>query len=269
MKKLLILILLSFLMISQSSAKNLIVLIQNGNKEATYREKLEKEMAEIGYAMITYSISQDKTIDENATAVNSIVKSQREQQDSLNVFLLSDKEASYVALDVLSKDTDIVALIAFSGAFRNGDEYLYNKASVRKNMESLDEVLIDGEKENYLNAVYNMIASARQGKKTKLPSKADKYARDLYALLNSRYGQSILNFSPDEYYDKIRSWIVPYYNGGKEASSEMYLNAGKLSYQGAGRNLKFADPFNSYSDDYVSYEVKKRITTILQENKTK
>ena len=176
--------------------------------------------------------------------------------------MVADKEASFVAMDVLSKDTAIVALITLSGAFCNGDDYFYNETSITKNVKMLDSVSFDNQKEQCLRIAYKMISQAKQGEKIKQPRGADNYMQALFTLLNSRYGHSLLEFSLDNHLKSVRSKIIPLYQS-KNQSSELDLYIGKLIYLGALYGVEYIEP-QSYNYDNISSEIVKHITNLLK-----
>lgn len=262
MKSLFVYCILLFLCIDQLAAKELMVLIQYGNNELPYYLKLKKSLSDLNIDFLTYSIDKDRTIEENSFQIDSAINSQKEKADSLKVFLMSDCESSFVALDVLSLDTSIVALITLSGAFCNGDEYFYNEISVKKHMEMLDSVSFDGKTEQYLRTAYRMISQVKQGKKLKLPKAADDNMRELFTLLNSRYGRSLLIFSLDDHLKKVRSWIVPFYSS-KSQRSELDLYIGKLIYEGAKFRVKFTES-DVYNDQNVGSKITEHVSKLLK-----
>ena len=262
MKSLFVCCILLFLCINQLAAKELMVLIQYGNNEQPYYLKLKKSLSDLNIDFLTYSIDQDRTIEENSFQIDSAINSHKETADSLKVFLTSDCESSFVALDVLSLDTSIVALITLSGAFCNGDEYFYNEISVKKHMEMLDSVSFDGKTELYLRTAYRMISQVKQRKKLKLPKAADDNMRELFTLLNSRYGRSLLTFSLDDHLKKVRSWIVPFYSS-KSQRSELDLYIGKLIYEGAKFRVKFTEP-DVYNDQNVGSKITEHVSKLLK-----
>ena len=262
MKSLVVCCILLFGYIDQLAAKELMVLIQYGNYEQPYFLKLKKSLSDLNIDFITYSIDRDRTIEENSFQIDSVINIHKEITDSLKVFLMSDHESSFVALDVLSHDTSIVALITLSGAFCNGDEYFYNEISVKKHMEMLDSVSFDGKTEQYLRTAYRMISQVKQGKKFKLPKVADDNMRELFALLNSCYGRSLLSFSLDGHLKKVRSWIVPLYSS-KNQRSELDLNIGKLIYEGAQFRVRFTEP-DTYNNQNVVSKITEHMSKLIK-----
>lgn len=249
--------------ISQSWAKGIMLYVHNDKSvKQSYRYELEKEMQNIGIDMIVYPVDVSRTVGEHTLRIDSIIRNYRENTDSLSIFMVTDKGASFVALDVLSKDTTIVALVTLSGAFCNGDDYFYNETSIIKNVKMLDSVSFDNKKEQYLRMAYKMISYAKQGKNFKLPKGADDHMQILFNLLNSRYGRSLLEFSLDDHLRRIRSNIIPFYRS-KNQSSELDLYIGKLIYLGALYGVKYAEP-HSYNDEDVSSEIAKHISNLLK-----
>lgn len=247
---------------SQSWAKGIMLYVHHGDSVKLHRQELDTEMQKMNIDVIDYPVDINRTVGEHALRIDSIVRKYRENTDSLSVFMLTDKEATFVGLDVLSKDTTIVALVTLSGAFCNGDDYFYNETSVIKNMEMLDSVSFDNKKEQYLRTAYKMISKAKQGKTFKLPKGADEHMQDLFTLLNSRYGRSLQEFSLDDRLKRIRSWIIPLYRGENQ-SSELDLYVGKLIYLGAlyGVKCTIAD---SYKYKYINSEIAKHISNLLK-----
>ena len=262
MKSLYICCILLFLCIDQIAAKELMVLIQYGNYEQPYYLKLKKSLSDHNIDFLTYSIDRERTIEENTFQIDSVINSHKEITDSLKVFLTSDRESSFVALDVFSHDTSIVALITLSGAYCNGDEYFYNEISVKKHMEMLDSVSFDGKTEQYLRTAYRMISQVKQGKKPKLPKVADDNMRKLFALLNSCYGRSLLTFSLDGHLKKVRSWIVPFYSS-KSQRSELDIDIGKLLYEGSQFRVKFTEP-DTYNNQNVGSKITEHVSKLIK-----
>ena len=162
--------------LSQSLAKGVMLYVHNDrNVKQPYLYELEKEMQNYDIYMIVYPVDVSRTIGEHTLRIDSIIRNYRENTDSLDIFMVADKEASFVAMDVLSKDTAIVALITLSGAFCNGDDYFYNETSITKNVKMLDSVSFDNQKEQCLRIAYKMISQAKQGEKIKQPRGADNY----------------------------------------------------------------------------------------------
>lgn len=249
--------------IRQSWAKGIMLYVHNDkNVNQSYRYELKKDLQEMNIDMIDYHVDINRTVGEHTLRIDSIVRKYREKTDSLSVFMLTDKETTFVGLNVLSKDTTIVALMTLSGAFCNGDDYFYNETSVIKNIEMLDSVSFDNKKEQYLRAAYKMISNAKQGKNFKLPKGTDDHMQVLFNLLNSRYGRSLLEFSLDDHLKRIQSNIAPLYRS-KNQSSELDLYIGKLIYLGALYGVKYTEP-HSYNDEDVSSEIAKYISNLLK-----
>lgn len=249
--------------LSQSLAKGIMLYVHNDkNVKQPYLYELEKEMQKYDINMIVYPVDVSRTIGEHTLRIDSIIRNYRENTDSLDIFMVADKEASFVAMDVLSKDTAIVALITLSGAFCNGDDYFYNETSITKNVKMLDSVSFDNQKEQYLRIAYKMISQAKQGEKIKQPRGADNYMQALFTLLNSRYGHSLLEFSLDDHLKSVRSKIIPLYQS-KNQSSELDLYIGKLIYLGALYGVEYIEP-QSYNYDNISSEIVKHITNLLK-----
>ena len=248
--------------ISQSWGKDILLYVYSDQSvKRPYLFELEKEMHNMDVDMISYPIDVRRTVDEHVLRIDSIFRDYREKTDSLGIFMLADEEASFVALDVLSKDTAIIALFAMSGVFCNGDDYFYNEVSIKKNLMMLDSVSFDNKKERHLRMVYKMISYAKQGKTFKIPKGADEQMCNLFNLLNSRYGRSLLEFSLDDHLKRIRSWIIPFYRN-KNQSSELELYIGKLLYVGALYGVKYTEP-QSYNEEYVSSEIVKHVSNLL------
>lgn len=98
--------------LSQSLAKGVMLYVHNDkNVKQPYLYELEKEMQNYDIDMIVYPVDVSRTIGEHTLRIDSIIRNYRENTDSLDIFMVADKEASFVAMDVLSKDTAFVALI--------------------------------------------------------------------------------------------------------------------------------------------------------------
>ena len=126
----------------------------------------------------------------------------------------------------------------------------------------LDSVSFDGKTEQYLRTAYRMISQVKQGKKFKLPKVADDNMRELFALLNSCYGRSLLSFSLDGHLKKVRSWIVPLYSS-KNQRSELDLNIGKLIYEGAQFRVKFTEP-DTYNNQNVVSKITEHMSKLIK-----
>lgn len=263
MKKIVFCYILFNMCINQFWAKDIMLYI-HGDKtvDQSYFHRLEKEMQNLNVETINYPIDLNRSIGEHTLRIDSIVRNYREVADSLSIFMIAEKEASFVALDVLAKDTAIVALFALSSAFCNGDDYFYNETSIIKNMEMLDSASFDNSKEQYLKFVYKMTSHAKQGKTYKLPQKADEHMQVLFTLLNSRYGRSLLEFSLDDHLKSVRSKIIPFFQS-KNQSSELDLYIGKLIYWGALYGVEYTEP-QSYNYEDVSSEIAKHISNLLK-----
>lgn len=268
MKSILISCLLFILDTGSSLAKDLMVYIHYGeNEEISHYTELQESLYDMGLDMIEFLINRNKSIEENALCISSAINSYRKDNDSAEVIVMSDKKSSFVAIDLLSKDTSIIAWIALSGTFCDGDESLYNEASVSINTEMLDSVFFDNRKEKYLSSINKMIESAKKGKKPALPCDADDYMRNLHVLLNSRYGRSLVTFSPADYYDSIPAWIIPLFCNSKH-ESELFLNIGKLVRLRTNSNTKLIRPV-PYSDSSINSRIVEQVSNLLKNRSCK
>ena len=202
--------------ISQSWGKDILLYVYSDQSvKRPYLFELEKEMHNMDVDMISYPIDVRRTVDEHVLRIDSIFRDYREKTDSLGIFMLADEEASFVALDVLSKDTAIIALFAMSGVFCNGDDYFYNEVSIKKNLMMLDSVSFDNKKERHLRMVYKMISYAKQGKtvffSTHILEIAEKLC-DRIAIINK--GKIIFIGTLNELKDKF---------GDKNSLEEIFL----------------------------------------------
>ena len=89
--------------ISQSWGKDILLYVYSDQSvKRPYLFELEKEMHNMDIDMISYPIDVRKTVDEHVLRIDSIFRDYREKTDSLGIFMLTDEEASFVALNVLS-----------------------------------------------------------------------------------------------------------------------------------------------------------------------
>lgn len=86
--------------------------------------------------------------------------------------------------------------------------------------------------------------------------------RDLFALLKSRYGRSLLAFSLEDHLKKVRSWIVPFYSS-KSQRSDLDLNIGNLIYEGTQFRVKFTEP-DVYNDQNVGSKITEHVSNLLK-----
>ena len=246
------------------SARNLVINLYYSEKELSFDSLvMEKTLSEIGYDMISYIIDKNRSISEQATRVQEITERYREGGTQDVIFLLSDRLSTFVGLDVLSKDTNIHGLITLNGAYNDGESFLYDDVSIKKNLEMIDFISFDGSKERYLMTVYKMIRDKKKGKEIKLAPKADNMMLELYTLLNSPYGTSLMNFSLEEHLCTIKSWIGFLIEDGHLLEMENdFMN---LSWIANKYGVKYTYPNTYRSDDSVA-KVKKMILDLQQKN---
>lgn len=246
------------------SARNLVINLYYSEKELSFDSLvMEKTLSEIGYDMISYIIDKNRSISEQATRVQEITERYREGGTQDVIFLLSDRLSTFVGLDVLSKDTNIHGLITLNGAYNDGESFLYDDVSIKKNLEMIDCISFDGSKERYLMTVYKMIRDKKKGKEIKLAPKADNMMLELYTLLNSPYGTSLMNFSLEEHLCTIKSWIGFLIEDGHLL--EMEIDFMNLSWIANKYGVKYTYPNTYRSDDSVA-KVKKMILDLQQKN---
>lgn len=190
----------------------------------------------------TYIINNDKSIEEHSTAISSIIEKYRKETDSLSVVIISDRVSSYVGLDLLSTYKSISGLIAISGAFNDGDKFLYSEISFKKNQEMIESLSLNRSKEQYLEKALKLILDKKNGKRIKIRKNTDKNISDLYLFLESSYGQSLLNFSLEEHLSKIESGIYPFFGPKEDQKMVEDVDYMNLSYIGNKYNVKYTYP---------------------------
>lgn len=253
------------LCVGRSLAYSLVVYVHYGKDEGLqHYAELQDTLHDMGIDMLACPINEDRTIEENALHIDSVIANCKNNNDSMEVILMSEKMSSFVAIDVLAKDTSIIAWIALSGVFCDGDDCLYNEASVRVNTEMLDSVSFDNRKEKCLSGIYKMIESAKEEKKPVLPRGADDYMRKLHSWLNNRYGRSFVSFSPASYMGRVSSWIIPLCDNSKH-ESELFLNTAKLVHlRSKYNNIKIMRPV-PYYDSSLNSRIVEQVSNLLKE----
>ena len=208
MKKILINVFVLFLWSNVISARGLVLNLRYSENESSFDSiAMKTSLSEIGYDMITYIVDKNRSISEYAEKVYEIVERYRNAETQDTIFLLSDRLSTFVGLDVVSRDTTIHGLITLTGAYNDGDNFLYDEISIKKNLEMMDSISFDGSKEHYLKTVYRMIQDKKKGKKIKLSLQADNMMKEFYTLLNSPYGTSLIDFSLEEHLRTTKAWI--------------------------------------------------------------
>lgn len=137
-------------------------------------------------------------------AVNNYHKNNPESP----VYMMTDRKTTFIGLDVASRCTFIKALITRNGALTEGVDFLYDDYSLKLNVQNLDSISFSRTKENHLESIYNMIISAKEGKKIKLQKNADKNAQELFAFIKSKYGWSVLNFPLEDCLKNIKTELI-------------------------------------------------------------
>lgn len=261
--KKILLVLLSFIFFHGSStAKGVVLSIQYGENKLMFDSvEMKTALSGIDFDIITYRVDKSRTIGEHTDRIEKIIGKYHDSEHQQPVFLLSDRMSSFVGLDVIAKDTTIVGLITFSGAFSNGDDFLYDNMSMKKNMAMTDSISFDHSKELYLKGVYKMIRAKKQGKKVKLTKNADESAWELRDLLNSQYGTSLVNFSLEERLSRIKSWIVPMLDDYGMLMMDVDLM--NLSCIGNMYHLKYTI-FMPFDEQNVVPEVTKQISETIK-----
>ncbi len=191
----------------------------------------------------TYIIDNNKSIEEHCISIFEIIKKKyHEATDNPPIFIFTDRESSFVGLKLLSIDNSISGMCSISGAFNDGDNFLYSEISYKKNQELLNSLSLDRSKEQYLGKVKKLIDNKKKGKRTKNHKKADKNISDLYLLLESNYGQSLLNFSLEKHLSEIKSWIYPFFVSEENQKMIIDVDYMNLSYIGNKYNVKYSSP---------------------------
>ena len=262
MKKILINVFVLFLWSNVISARGLVLNLRYSENELSFDSiAMKTSLSEIGYDMITYIVDKNRSISEYAEKVYEIVERYRNAETQDTIFLLSDRLSTFVGLDVVSRDTTIHGLITLTGAYNDGDNFLYDEISIKKNLEMMDSISFDGSKEHYLKTVYRMIQDKKKGKKIKLSLQADNMMKEFYTLLNSPYGTSLIDFSLEEHLRTTKAWIGFLIEEHNEMKMEIdYMN---LSWTANKYGVKYSAPFSYPSDNCVE-KIKQMILDLRQ-----
>lgn len=230
------------------------------NEKTIDLEKLAKGLSDMEIDIKTFVIDDSKSIEEYANGLKETISQYRKQDDTLQFFVLADRESSFVGLELASVEAGVKALLTVCGAFNDGDRFLYGEMSFKKNMEMLDSISFDGSKERYLEKVFKMIVDKKKGKKIRLPKNADNDMAALYALLESNYGRSMMRFSLDSRLSKIRAAVFPiYYDDNQQLLDVDYLN---LCLCGNKYQVRYSYPV-CYSGEELVKEIYKGISELL------
>lgn len=264
MKKILINVFVLFLWSNVISARGLVLNLRYSENESSFDSiAMKTSLSEIGYDMITYIVDKNRSISEYAEKVYEIVERYRNAETQDTMFLLSDRLSTFVGLDVVSRDTTIHGLITLTGAYNDGDNFLYDEISIKKNLEMMDSISFDGSKEHYLKTVYRMIQDKKKGKKIKLSLQADNMIKEFYTLLNSPYGTSLIDFSLEEHLRTTKAWIGFLIEEHNEMKMEIdYMN---LSWTANKYGVKYTCPLSFRTDDCVA--IVKHVILDLQQKK--
>lgn len=264
MKKILINFFVLFLWSNVISARGLVLNLRYSENESSFDSiAMKTSLSEIGYDMITYIVDKNRSISEYAEKVYEIVERYRNAETQDTIFLLSDRLSTFVGLDVVSRDTTIHGLITLTGAYNDGDNFLYDEISIKKNLEMMDSISFDGSKEHYLKTVYRMIQDKKKGKKIKLSLQADNMIKEFYTLLNSPYGTSLIDFSLEEHLRTTKAWIGFLIEEHNEMKMEIdYMN---LSWTANKYGVKYTCPLSFRTDDCVA--IVKHVILDLQQKK--
>ena len=241
-----------------STAKGLLLNIHFHDNALPFdTEAMQDTLSKMNYDLLDYTVDRNLTIKENSDRIERMLKEYRNTE----VYLLSDRLSTFVGLDVISKDTTIYGLITLTGAYNDGESFLYDDVSIKKNLEMMDSISYDGSKERYLKTVYRMIQDKKKGKKIKLSPQADNLMQDFYTLLNSPYGTSMIDFSLEEHLRLIKSWIG--FMTDDERRLELEIDFMNLSWNANKYGVKYTCPF-SYRTDYCVAMVKNMISYLQQ-----
>lgn len=215
--------------------------------------QLADTMSAYKFRIINYTVDNDRSIEVHSDSLLGIISILRMKEPELKIILLADRESSFVGLDVASKDTSIIGLITLSGVFNDGTDYLYDEASVRRNMAMLDSLSSDRSKERSLDVAYQLISDAKKGKRLKQLDFTDHNNRVLYDFLHTAYGNSIVSFSLERHLSSIRSWIIPLhnFNNGRQG---MYIDQMNLSRLGDKYGIRYAAV-----DNYDNVNIESRL----------
>ena len=264
MKKILINVFVLFLWSNVISARGLVLNLRYSENESSFDSiAMKTSLSEIGYDMITYIVDKNRSISEYAEKVYEIVERYRNAETQDTIFLLSDRLSTFVGLDVVSRDTTIHGLITLTGAYNDGRSFLYDDVSIKKNLEMMDSISFDGSKEHYLKTVYRMIQDKKKGKKIKLFPQADNMMKELYTLLSSPYGTSLIDFSLEEHLRTTKAWIGFLIEEHNEMKMEIdYMN---LSWTANKYGVKYTCPLSFRTDNCVA--IVKHVILDLQQKK--
>ena len=262
MKKILINVFVLFLWSNVISARGLVLNLRYSENELSFDNlSMDTTLSGVGYDMFTYIVDKNRSISEHAEKVQEIVERYRNAGMPDTVFLLTDRLSTFVGLDVISKDTTIHGLITLTGVYNDGCSFLYDDVSIKKNLEMIDSISFDGSKERYLKTIYKMIQDKKKGKRIKLSRQADNMMKELYTLLSSPYGTSLIDFSLEEHLRTTKAWIGFLIEEHNEMKMEIdYMN---LSWKANKYGVKYTSPF-SYRADYCVEKIKQMILDLRQ-----
>lgn len=244
------------------SARGLVLNLRYSEKGLCFDSlSMDTTLSGIGFDMFTYIVDKNRSISEHAEKVHEIVERYRNAETQDTIFLLSDRLSTFVGLDVVSRDTTIYGLITLTGAYNDGESFLYDDVSIQKNLEMMDSISYDGSKERYLKTVYKMIQDKKKGKRINFSPQADNLMQDFYTLLNSPYGTSMIEFSLEEHLRLIKSWIG--FMTDDERRLELEIDYMNLSWTANKYGVKYTCPV-SYRTDYCVAMVKNMISYLQQ-----
>ena len=126
------------------------------NEDAVDSVELRKRLSENGISMITYIVDNNRSINEHANNVKKIISSY-DRSDKLELVVLTDRMSTFVGLKLCNSMKDVRGLITISGAFNDGDDFIYSEFSVTKNADNFNKLSENREKERCLFSVWQII----------------------------------------------------------------------------------------------------------------
>ena len=206
--------LVAFAAVFQARAQGMLVYLSAGDQSDVARNValIRDSLSAHAISFEQYRITDDRSIARHAAEVLEVIGHFRATSGTAKVLLLSERESNFVALDVLAKDSAIAGLISMDGIYEDGRDYLYSNISIRENMEHLDSISYDREKERSLQRIYGMLQDAGEGIEVSRPDDSDKYAAELYRLLQTSLGRSLTEYVLAERLSRIKSAIYLYFN---------------------------------------------------------
>lgn len=229
------------------------------NEDAVDSVELRKRLSENGISMITYIVDNNRSINEHANNVKKIISSY-DRSDKLELVVLTDRMSTFVGLKLCNSMKDVRGLITISGAFNDGDDFIYSEFSVTKNADNFNKLSENREKERCLFSVWQII---QKSKKTKNITFTDNSAdmQKMMILLKSEYGKSLLHFSLEKNLRKIDAVILPFYIYEYRKEYICDLDISNLMYIGNKNKIRYTLP-ESYGKRKIVSKIVEKVCEI-------